>query len=786
MLFGLDGVEIGLIIVFLTLFAGIMTGFPVAFAIGGAGVISFAIIAALDSAGLLIHQAIDTASAEYRALLAEGVVRDAISVFRYPELPRVEEALFPGGWEQAMERNISFIVNRMNERVIAGQSIETLLAVLMFVMMGITLERSKIAEDLLTTMARVFGPLPGGLAVSIVIVGAFLAASTGIVGATVVTMGLLALPTMLRNGYSPELATGVIAASGTLGQIIPPSIVIVLLGTLVGDLYATGQETRAQLAGCSDALTYLGEPAVLSVGTLFQAALLPGIFLAGLYGAYAFGFALVNPSKAPAVQLDGGNTNEPVTRNEALTWYLAAPLGLIAAIVIGASTGVIGNQSVNVSIYAEREEGPSLRTNVPEQCQIAMIELHGQSAWDQAVAERAAQQEAGTADRGVQELTEEELVEARASALAGTAPIGAGVATVFTLLALILIIARGVSPSSSPVPLIVGGVGVVLAFMLDIVAISPVTGSGATFLILAVPFILTIYGARAGMMRLAQNELLRVVFPPLVLIVAVLGSILGGITNPTPAAALGAAGAIMLAAYRKLKEENGKSKIVIWASFAIVIMILVGVNFDLRVTREVVPFEDWVAYWVAQIAYHFAFFGLLFSVWILFRTNVMSPVVRETAKVTSMVFTILIGSQLLNLVLISFGGEHHIQQFLRSFDNEMVVFLVVMLILFILGFVLDFLEIIYIVIPIVGPVIYGGTLDPKWVTIMIAVNLQTSFLTPPFGFALFYLRGVAPDGVNTGHIYRGVLPFVLIQVIGLALLWLFPGIVTIVPDLLPN
>jgi TRAP-type mannitol/chloroaromatic compound transport system permease large subunit len=286
------------------------------------------------------------------------------------------------------------------------------------------------------------------------------------------------------------------------------------------------------------------------------------------------------------------------------------------------------------------------------------------------------------------------------------------------------------------------------------------------------------------MARLSRNDLLRVVFPPLILIIAVLGSILGGITNPTPAAALGAAGAIMLAAYRKLKEENGKSKIVIWASFAIVIMILLGVNFDLRITRETVPFQDWVAYVLAQIAYHFAFFGLLFSCWVLFRTAILTPVVRETAKVTSMVFTILIGSQLLNLVLISFGGEHYIQQFLRSFDNEMVVFLVVMLILFILGFVLDFLEIIYIVIPIVGPVIYGGTLDPKWVTIMIAVNLQTSFLTPPFGFALFYLRGVAPPGVTTVNIYKGVMPFVGIQVLGLALLWLFPGIVTILPDLL--
>ena len=784
MLFGLDGVEVGLIIVFLTLFAGIMTGFPVAFAIAGAGVISFAIIAVLDTAGILIHQAIDVSSAEYRALVAEGVARDAISVFRYPELPRIEEPLFPGGWEQAMERNISFIVNRMNERVIAGQSIETLLAVLMFVMMGITLERSKIAEDLLTTMARVFGPLPGGLAVSIVTVGAFLAASTGIVGATVVTMGLLALPTMLRNNYSPELATGVIAASGTLGQIIPPSIVIVLLGTLVGDLYATGQETRAQFAGCTDALTYLGEPAVLSVGTLFQAALLPGIFIAFLYALYAFGFALFNPEKAPAVQLGSGSSEE-VSRNHALTWYLAAPAGLLVAVGIAMSAGMIGSQNVDVSLYAEGSEGPSLRTNVSPECQASMIELHGQDAWNQAVAEQAAI-EADTDREEFHERSEEELAIARAEALDNAAPIGFGVTALFVLLSLVLIIARGVSPSANPTPLLIGAVGVAFAFVLDLVLISPLTGPGATFLILAVPTAITLYGCRSAMGRLAQNELLRVVFPPLILIVAVLGSILGGITNPTPAAALGAAGAIMLAAYRKLKDEQSPyGKYIIWASFAVVIMILFGVNFDLRITRDVVPAEDWIAYVIAQLAYHFAFVGLLYSCWVLLRGKVLTPVVRETAKVTSMVFTILIGSQLLNLVLISFGGEHYIQEFLRSFDNEMAVFLIVMLILFILGFVLDFLEIIYIVIPIVGPVIYGGTLDPAWVTIMIAVNLQTSFLTPPFGFALFYLRGVAPPTVTTGHIYRGVLPFVGIQVIALGLLWLFPGIVTIVPDLLP-
>ncbi len=787
MLFGLDGIEVGLIIVFLTLFAGIMTGFPVAFAIGGAGIISFAIIAALDSTGILIHQAIDTNSAEYAALIADGIQRDAISVFRYPELPRMEEQLFPDGWEVAMDRNLSFIVNRMNERVIAGQSIETLLAVLMFVMMGITLERSRIAEDLLTTMARVFGPLPGGLAVSIVLVGAFLAASTGIVGATVVTMGLLALPTMLRNNYSPELATGVIAASGTLGQIIPPSIVIVLLGTLVGDLYATGQEARAQLAGCGDALTYLGEPAVLSVGTLFQAALLPGLFLAFLYGLYAFVFALVRPASAPPVQMAASTGGEVVTRGEGLTWFLLAPLALIAAVVLGGMAGVVGSQSVIVSDYAENSGGAALRTNVNETCQAAMIDLHGQEAWDEAVAVTAAQVAAGnTAGNAAVELTEEQLVEARAAALVNAPAIGTGIAVMAVLLGLVLIVARGVSPSANPVPLIVGGIGVVMMLLADVLFIGPLTGSGATFLIMAIPVIVTLYGVRIAMGRLAQNELLRVVFPPLILIVAVLGSILGGITNPTPAAALGAAGAIMLAAYRKLKDENGLSKMIIWTSFAIVIMIIVGVNFDLRITRSDVPFEDWVAYVVAQGAYHFSFFGLLFACWVLLRTSVLGPVVRETAKVTSMVFTILIGSQLLNLVLISFGGEHYIQDFLRAFDNELVVFLLVMLILFILGFVLDFLEIIYIVIPIVGPVIYGGTLDPKWVTIMIAVNLQTSFLTPPFGFALFYLRGVAPKSVTTGHIYRGVVPFVLIQVLSLGLLWLFPGIVTIVPDLLPN
>ncbi len=784
MLLGLDGVEIGLIIVFLCLFGGILSGFPVAFAIGGAAVISFGIIAGLDSAGLLIHQAIDVNSVEYAALVAEGIKQDAISVFRYPELPRIEEPVFPSGWETAMDRNVSFIVNRMNERVLAGQSIETLLAVLMFVLMGITLERSKIANDLLLTMARVFGPLPGGLAVSIVVVGAFLAASTGIVGATVVTMGLLALPTMLRNNYSPELATGVIAASGTLGQIIPPSIVIVLLGTLAGDLYSAAQEARAQSVGCTDALTYLGEPAVVSVGTLFQAALVPGIMLAGLYAAYAFGYAVLNPSKAPAVEM--GSTNaEVITRGEGLTWFLAVPVGLIVGVMALSSAGIIGSQNVTVSSFSDLGEGASLRTNVGEECQAAMIDLHGQEAWDAAVTEQQAINDAGGVQQS-QALTEEEIAALQAERVTAAAPVGTGMAIGFAILALILTTARGISPSSDPRPLWIGLGAIAVALIFDALFVGPLTSPGVTLAVIAIPLIVTLWACWYAIGVLSQNELLRVVFPPLVLIVAVLGSILGGITNPTPAAALGAGGAIMLAAYRKLKDENTSAKIIIMSSFALIILILVGINFDLRIRQPDAGAETWAAFFVAKAAYLFALFGLLFACWTLFRTNVLSPVVRETAKVTSMVFTILIGSQILNLVVISFGGEHYIQQFLKSFDNEFKVFLIVMLVLFVLGFVLDFLEIIYIVIPIVGPVIYGGTFDPKWVTIMIAVNLQTSFLTPPFGFALFYLRGVAPPEVTTRHIYRGIIPFVLIQVVGLSILWFFPSIVTFVPDLIPN
>ena len=784
MLFGLDGVEISLIIVFASLFAGIMSGFPVAFAIGGAALVSFGILAVLDTSGVLVKQVIDTGSDGYAALINSGVRAYDISQFRYPDLAVEIEPLFAGGWEFALNRNLSFIVNRMNERVLSGPSIETLLAVPMFVLMGITLERSKIANDLLTTMARVFGPLPGGLAVSVVVVGAFLAASTGIVGATVVTMGLLSLPTMLRHNYSPELATGVIAASGTLGQIIPPSIVIVLLGTLAGDLYATAQEERASLVGCSDALTYLGEAAVLSVGTLFKAALLPGIMLAFLYGAYAFGYALLNPHKAPPIPV-AASTGPRLSRNHKLLWLLGVPVAILLFAITASSFNMAGSQSVVVSSIAEQGQQAELRTNVGEQCQGAMIELHGQEKWDAAVAvQTEIEASGGGLSQEERRRSPEEIEIVRAEMVANAAPVGSGLRNILVMIALILAMAYGLFPNDAKRPLIIGGIGIVLAVLVDTLFLSPLTSSGIIFLAQAIPFLLIAYGAKVAASRLGKNDVLRVVFPPLVLIIAVLGSILGGITNPTPAAALGAGGAIMLAAFRKLQDEGATGKIILISSFSMVLLLLVGINFDLRATVDHIGFENWVAIIAAVLFYHLSIGGLLYACWVLWRTAVLSPVVRETAKVTSMVFAILIGSQMLNLVIISFGGEHYIQSFLRSFEREWVVFLIVMAVLFFLGFVLDFLEIIYIVIPIVGPVIYGGTMDPKWVTIMIAVNLQTSFLTPPFGFALFYLRGVAPASVTTAHIYRGVIPFVLIQVVGLLLLWFFPSVVTIVPNLL--
>ncbi len=698
MLFGLSGVEISLIIVALSLFAGILSGFPVAFALSGSAFVSFVIIAVLNEAGLL-----------YELHNINGVVE---------KVP-----VFEQGWQKAMLSTVSTWSQGVFSRAFGG-NVETLLAVPLFVLMGIALERSNIAEDLLTTMAKLFGTLPGGLAIAVVMVGALLAASTGIVGATVVTMGLIALPTMLRHGYSKALSTGVIATSGTLGQIIPPSIVIVLLGSIVGDMYAIGQEKRAAELGIT-VLEMLGEPAVLSTGTLFKAAFLPGLFLASLYAIYAFGFALINPKKAPSVQLGEPDPYGLKSYYNNNSWLIvgamfAPVLVLIMLWISLTSLGFVGSTIVD------------------------------------------------------------EVVN--------YAPLSHGVMAMITLNGFLITLAFALRPSYNRLPIYTGLAGLLLLFLADLFFVPGDASGGVRAIYYIIPAAMIVYALKHSIPRLLEIEAIKVVSPPVILIVAVLGSILGGVTNPTAAAALGAAGAMMLAANRRLKDAGESNKLILAAGISVIILLLMRANFDLRMSLEDITFDNAIAILVSIVAFHIAFFGLLYSCWVLVRKKIMQPIINETTKVTSMVFVILIGSLFLSLVLRSFGGEEYIQEFLHSFEDPRVLLIVVMVVLFLLGFVLDFIEIIFIVIPIVGPVIYAvdpNLMHPAWITILIAVNLQTSFITPPFGFALFYLKGVAPKEVTTLDLYKGIIPFVIIQVIGLILLWNFPIIVTFLPDLLP-
>jgi len=393
----------------------------------------------------------------------------------------------------------------------------TLIAVPLFVFMGVMLERSKVADRLLDTMALLFGPLRGGLGISVTVVGMLLAASTGIVGATVVTMGLLSLPTMLKRGYDPRVATGTICASGTLGQIIPPSIVLVLLGDVLSSSY---QQAQLDMG--------LFSPDTVSVGDLFAGALIPGLLLVGLYIIYVLGLAIWRPKQVPALP--------------------------------------------------------------PEARRVS-----GQDLW---------------------------------------------------------------------------------------------------------------------------IEVLKALLPPLLLIFLVLGSIMAGAATPTEAASVGAVGAMLLAIGQR--------------------------QFNLSILREVM---------------------------------------RTTTEVSSMVFLIFIGASLFSLVFRGFGGDDLVRELLTNLPGGIFgAMLVVMLVMFLLGFILDFIEITFVVVPIVAPILLTLGLDPVWLGVMIAINLQTSFLTPPFGFALFYLRGVAPAEVRTMDIYRGVVPFIAIQLLALALLAFWPGIATWLPN----
>jgi tripartite ATP-independent transporter DctM subunit len=392
---------------------------------------------------------------------------------------------------------------------------ETLIAVPLFVFMGVMLERSKVAEDLLVTMAALFGAMRGGLGISVTLVGMLMAASTGIVGATVITMGLLSLPTMLRYKYDPGLAAGTICASGTLGQIIPPSIVLVLLGDVLSAAYQQAQLNQG-----------VWSLDTVSVGDLFAGAMVPGLLLVVLYLIYLLIVAYLKPDSMPAIP------------------------------------------------ESERDTGKGLWLRV-----------------------------------------------------------------------------------------------------------------------------------------------IKVLMPPMLLIFAVLGSILAGVATPYEAAAVGAMGAMLLAAIRN--------------------------QLNLSILRDVM---------------------------------------RSTTLVSSMVFLILIGASVFSLVFRGYGGDDQVAHLLDQLPGGVFTsVLAVMLLMFLLGFILDFIEITFVVVPIVGPILLGMGLDPVWLGVMIAINLQTSFLTPPFGFALFYLRGVAPPEVTTTHIYRGVAPFILIQVLMLGLLAWQPQLATWLP-----
>ena len=405
-----------------------------------------------------------------------------------------------------------YLLETIPNRLYGVMTNATLIAVPLFIFMGVIMEKSKVAEDLLTSMAKLFGRMKSGLGLSVVIVGALLAASTGIVGATVIAMGLISLPAMLKRGYPQEISTGLICATGTLGQIIPPSIALVILGDVLSSAYQQSQLSLGNFAAKT-----------ISVGDLFIAAIVPGLILVVAYAIYFVLFVKVSSN---------GQTQD--------------------------------QEDFEVS------------------------------------------------------------------------------------------------------------------------------------------------------------KLVRSLLPPFVLIFVVLGSIISGIASPTEAAGIGALGAILIA----------------WSS------------------------------------------GKLSG-------GVLKEATRQTAFITTMVFLILIGASIFSLVFRGLGGEEIINEIFNAIPGGLFgAMLLVMLMVFLLGFILDFIEISFVVVPIVGPVLMAMGADPLWLGIMLAVNLQTSFLTPPFGFALFYLRGIAPESIATESIYKGVVPFIAIQIGLLILMAIFPDIVTKLPSII--
>ena len=473
---------------------------------------------------------------------------------------------------------------------------DTLIAIPLFIFMGIMLQKSKIAEDLLITMGQLFGPIPGGLGISVIFVGALLAATTGIVGATVIAMGLISLPTMLNNNYDRKLASGIVCSSGTLGQIIPPSIVLIIIADQLASASDVANNMRQNdYKALTGEFNMPGEFRVgsSSAGDMFLGALLPGLVLVALYMIYVFFYARIKKGVAPPVPFKGN--------------------------------------------------------------------------FD-------------------------------------------------------------------------------FKFWMRVIVI---------------------------------------IIPPLALIFAVLGSILMGIATVNQAGSIGAIGATLMAGYRLFQGKKSAFYPLIMIIGSLIPITFFASNYELNIKN--IEERDLGAIYITGIFVITLVYGIAWSFWRTYKTeNVLKEVVTETCVTTSMVFIILLGAAMLTSGFRAFGGEELVRDFLQDLPGGFwTQFVVVMIVIFLLGFFLDFIEIAVVVVPIIAPILLaetGANVTAVWLGVMIGVNLQTSFLTPPFGFALFYLKGVAPKVVQTLDIWKGVVPFIILQLIGLAIVGSYPSLVNYLPN----
>jgi TRAP-type mannitol/chloroaromatic compound transport system permease large subunit len=468
------------------------------------------------------------------------------------------------------------LLGALGQRVFGLLTNTTLIAIPVFVLMGAILEKSKIAEDLLDTMGRSFGQLRGGLGISVVLVGALLAASTGIVGATVVAMGLIALPTMLRAGYNPSVASGIVCTAGTLGQIIPPSTLLIILADVMSNAFQQAQYEQGKFS-----------VEALSVGQFFAAAIIPGFVLVLLYLLYILIRGALRPQDMPP--------------------------------------------------------------------------------------------------------------------------------------------------------------------------------------------------ANIGLAKPNRTEVMAAIVPPVLLIFAVLGAILGGIATPTEAASVGAIGALLMAG-RKIGINP--RLILLGAAALILLGILAGI-YPVRLQRSDTGLSEWMIGGGYTILALIGVFAVGLALRAAIRKRIIHEALNSTLTMTAMIFATIFAAGFFSLVFIGLGGEERVAHLLENLPGGPTgALLFVMIFVFILGFFLDFVEISVIVLPLVAPSLIMMGHDPIWLGIMLAINLQTSFLTPPFGFSLFYLRAAAPPEITTGHIYKGVVPFIGLQALGVLLVWALPFLATWLPAML--